>query len=217
MDNTKTSPAKPWWHSRGVLPHFEGGSIPQAVTFRLADSLPRHRLDELSMELKRHSSADMNKARCKQIEKLLDAGSGQAWLKQPEIAELVQSALLFFDSKRYSLHAWVIMPTHVHLLFTPYPEWTLSKLLHSGKSFTATIANRLLHRTGEFWSEEYFDRAIRDERHYAAVVEYIEGNPVKAGLCGTASEWKFSSAYTEGDLGGRASSPSRTGCPRSRE
>jgi REP element-mobilizing transposase RayT len=87
------------------------------------------------------------------------------------------------------------MPPHVHVLFTPLEEWTLSKLIQSWKSYSANTANRLLKRSGKFWAEEYFDRAIRDEQHYAALVQYIEANPVKAGLCAKSVEWKYGSAY----------------------
>ncbi|HZY42050.1 MAG TPA: transposase, partial [Anaerolineae bacterium] len=67
-------------------------------------------------------------------------------------------------------------------------------VLHSWKSFTAQQANRLLNRTGEFWAREYYDRFIRDERHFAQTVTYIEQNPVKAGLVESAEAWPFSSA-----------------------
>jgi len=41
---------------------------------------------------------------------------------------------------------------------------------------------------------EYWDRFIRDEKHYGAVVEYIHNNPVKAGLCESPGQWCWSSA-----------------------
>ncbi|MDD2735915.1 MAG: transposase [Desulfuromonadaceae bacterium] len=195
MDNVTNEHIEPRWHSRGILPHFEGGSIPQSVTFRLADSLPQQKLKELNEELRRLSCQDADLERRKKIESWLDAGIGDAWLKQPAIAEIVQKALLFFDGTRYELHAWVIMPTHVHVLFTPLGKWTLSKLLQSWKSYSAHAVNRHLQQTGRFWSEEYFDRAIRDEHHHAALVQYIEANPVKAGLCDKPKDWKFGSAF----------------------
>jgi REP element-mobilizing transposase RayT len=194
MDNPQKVHDEPWWHSRGILPHFEGGNIPQSVTFRLVDSLPRQKLIDLQEELKRLTREDAARQRRKRIDYWLDACIGPAWLKQPEIAGIVEQTLLFFDGTRYLLHAWVVMPTHVHVLFTPAGEWTLSQSLQSWKSFSANAANRLLQRTGKFWAAEYFDRAIRDDRHYAAVLHYIELNPVKAGLCTKPEEWRFSSA-----------------------
>jgi REP element-mobilizing transposase RayT len=126
---------------------------------------------------------------------MLDEGLGAAWLRNPAVAEIVLNALLFFNNQRYTLHAWVIMPNHIHVLFTPTAGWTLTKILHSWKSFSAREANKVLDRTGEFWQPEYFDRAIRDERGFIAAVEYIEFNPVKAGLCANPQEWRFSSAF----------------------
>ena len=55
--------------------------------------------------------------------------------------------------------------------------------MHSIKSYTAHEANRILNRTGQFWAKEYFDRYIRDHRHFASTIAYIENNPVKARLC----------------------------------
>jgi REP element-mobilizing transposase RayT len=43
-------------------------------------------------------------------------------------------------------------------------------------------------------TSEPFDRYIRNERHYRKAVEYIENNPVKAGLCATPADWPWSSA-----------------------
>ncbi len=46
-----------------------------------------------------------------------------------------------------------------------------------------------------FWMEEYFDRYIRNADHFRNAVNYIENNPVKAGLCSKPSDWPFSSAW----------------------
>lgn len=97
-------------------------------------------------------------------------------------------------AERYWLHAWCIMPNHVHALVTPSPAITLSALLHTWKSFSAKQANRVLGRSGQFWMQEYFDRSMRDERHFVSVVEYIHNNPVAAGLCTSPADWPYSSA-----------------------
>ena len=86
------------------------------------------------------------------------------------------------------------MPNHVHVLFTPLHDKSLSAILHSWKSFTAKQANRILGTTGAFWQEEYFDRLIRDEGHFLATIGYIDENPVKAGLCKGPQDWPFGSA-----------------------
>lgn len=178
------------WHSRDYLPHFDGGEVAQFITIRLKDSLPQGVIDGWRRELDREDDAELRR----RVESYLDAGHGAAHLRDPQVASLVQSALLHHDGDRYRLAAWVVMPNHVHLLATPRAGHTLSSIMHSIKSFTAHEANKLLKRRGAFWMEEYFDRYIRDGRHYAKTIAYIENNPVKARLCHSPDAWPFSSA-----------------------
>jgi putative DNA methylase len=182
------------WHCRRRLPHWEAGQRPQSITFRLADSMPAALLaqwrDELAWLVPEHASH----VRRQRIEEALDQGLGPRFLENPGIAVIVEEALLRFDEQRYHLHAWCIMPTHVHVLASPAADRTLSEILHSWKSFTAKAANRALGRKGSFWAEEYFDRVIRDDDHYGAVHAYIVNNPVKAGLCAAPEDWPFGSA-----------------------
>jgi REP element-mobilizing transposase RayT len=124
----------------------------------------------------------------------MDKGHGSCWLKIPSIAGLVEEALLHFDGERYILNAWVVMPNHVHTLFEPMNGTALESILASWKSFTANKANQTLGRSGQFWSKESFDRYIRDARHFRDVVDYIENNPVRAGLCKRPEDWPWSSA-----------------------
>jgi REP element-mobilizing transposase RayT len=182
------------WHSRGYLPHFDGGEIPQFITFRLAGSLPQRLLDKWREELL-NENCDHDAALRKRIELYLDHGYGECHLRHPRVAEIVQNSLLFFDRMRYRLSAWVVMPNHVHMLLTPCENQDVSAVLHSLKSYTANEANKLLGRSGQFWQTESFDRWIRDSEHFARVVVYIENNPVKGRLCKRQEDWRFSSAW----------------------
>jgi REP element-mobilizing transposase RayT len=130
----------------------------------------------------------------RRVEKYLDQGYGQCFLKNTQVASMVQNSLLKFDGLRYRLFAWVVMPNHVHSLMTRFEDYELKDLLHSHKSFTAHEANKILQRTGKFWIDDYFDRYTRNEKHFYKTIEYIENNPVKAGLCEKPSDWPFSSA-----------------------
>lgn len=176
------------WHARN-LPHLDGEEMAQFVTFRLADSMPQAVLDKW-----REESKDDVEFR-KRIEKYLDAGHGDCWLRMPEVAQAIADAIKFFDGKRFKLRAWVIMPNHAHILMVLREGEHLPEIMHSIKSYSALAANKLLGRKGQFWQHESFDRYIRNRKHFAAVVKYIEENPVKAGLCGSSEEWVFSSAY----------------------
>jgi len=114
---------------------------------------------------------------------------------------MVQENLIHFDGIKYKLHAWVVMPNHVHYLATPGAGYSLSEIVHSCKSFTAHEANRILDRKGRFWFPEPFDRYIRNHDHFEKTIRYIESNPVKAGLCEKVSDWRFSSAYISENSG----------------
>ena len=191
----KMAPRGYGWHSRGYLPHFDGGSIPQSITFRLFDSLPKTILDQWSEELSAHSSELTDIEMRKRIAAYLDQGHGRCYLKAPWVAKIVQDAMLFFDKEKYRLSAWVVMPNHVHMVMTPLPGKPLAGIMQSLKSFTANEANKLLARKGPFWMPDYFDRYIRNERHLVGAIAYVENNPVKAGLCRRPQDWPFSSAW----------------------
>jgi REP element-mobilizing transposase RayT len=182
------------WHSRGYLPHLDREGITQHLCFRLFDSLPRHELERWREELKHMTQNDFALEQLKRIEKFLDTGYGNCFLRDDRLAEIVQNALLYFDGRRYTLHAWCVMPNHVHVLFTPKTGFSMSGIAHSWKSYTANKCNKVLGRTGSFWRKESFDRSIRNERHFQNTIVYIEKNPVNAGLAEKPDDWKWSSA-----------------------
>jgi REP element-mobilizing transposase RayT len=213
-DNSSASP-KPdplvaGLHFRGHLPHLKREGAIYFVTFRLADSLPAHEIARLKHErqvvveqaraakrpLTWHEEQQLLAWYCDKVEELLDAGAGACWLSKPDVAELVAGAVKFFVGQRYDLHAWVVMPNHVHVVVWPHPGHTLSEILHSWKSYTSKEANKLLHRDGgNFWQAESFDHWVRDDAERARLVSYVENNPVKARLCPRPEDWKWSSAH----------------------
>src|SRR6476661_1326375 len=88
-------------------------------------------------------------------------GWGACWLRSEPIARLAEDASLNFDGSRYRLHAWTVMPNHVHVLLTILPEHPLGTIVSSWKRFSAREANIKLGRSGAFWQTEYWDRFIR--------------------------------------------------------
>jgi REP element-mobilizing transposase RayT len=90
------------------------------------------------------------------------------------------------------------MPNHVHLLLTPMPDVALAVILQRVKGASARAANRVLRRSGTLWQHESWDTAIRSDKHFETVVEYIEFNPVKAGLCERPEDWPHGSASRRG-------------------
>jgi REP element-mobilizing transposase RayT len=138
--------------------------------------------------------------RRRRIEQWLDAGMGCSALDCPAMARKVEESLLHFDGERYRLLAWCVMPNHVDVLVEPVIA--LGTIVQGWKSVTSrwALARNEELRLGipnahQFWMREYFDRYMRDEEHLERSLEYIHNNPVKAGLCERAEDWRWSSAW----------------------
>ncbi len=183
------------WYSRGYLPHFDREGLTQTVCSRLFDSMPQTILQAWQEELEHLPEEEYKLERRKRIDRYLDQGYGCCLLRDPQNADIVQNNWLHFDGVRYHLHAWVVMPNHTHILFTPLPGRDLSQIVHSWKSYTSHEINKAVGRSGKLWQEEPFDRFIRDAHHFDNAKAYIERNPVKAGLCKQPEDWPWSSAY----------------------
>ncbi len=81
---------------------------------------------------------------------------------------------------RYRLHAYIVMPNHVHVLFELFNANDLPRILHGWKSYTAKAINQELGTTGIVWHAEYYDRLIRDGEHYLNVIRYLRKNETAA-------------------------------------
>jgi REP element-mobilizing transposase RayT len=198
------------WYSRGYLPHFDSPHAIQHITYRLADSLPQSVLEQMQAELKekvRDKDAHQTELR-RRIETYLDAGHGSCVLQEPEVAACVVDTWLRFDGERYCLLEWVVMPNHCHVMIEALEGILLGKIVLSWKNYTARWINEYKRRTGvrrsqenpageqrtQIWHREYWDRFIRDERHFVAVKNYIAMNPVNVGLVTKPKDWPWSSA-----------------------
>ncbi|MCW1922119.1 transposase [Luteolibacter arcticus] len=188
-------------HDRGYLPHWDFEDSVQAITFRLGDALPTSVIEEWRRELagslggsERHLSPRAQTDLHRRIARYEDAGHGSGVLAMHECAAIVQGLLLAGHDGAYKLIEWCIMPNHVHVLVRLTGEIALGQIVKGWKAPAAIQINRLLGRSGSLWLEDYHDRFIRDLDHFHNAVAYIRENPVKAGLCKTPAEWRFSSA-----------------------
>jgi REP element-mobilizing transposase RayT len=144
-------------------------------------------------------------------ERTLDLQPAVRWLARADLANLVTEAIRHGDGSQYHLLAYVVMPSHVHIVFRPAePEDNLfvtpehcstsrvrtprQRIMHSIRSYSGRACNRLVGRTGTFWQHECYDRWLRDDDDISRAVEYVIHNPVAAGLCRRAEDWPFSSA-----------------------
>ena len=192
------SPGK--WHSRGYLQHYDRNEAIQFVTLRLFDSVPKKVISKWKSDLQYEDDDFAQQVLGERISKYEDLGYGECFLAKPEIATIVETSLQDFDDIRYRLFSWVIMPNHVHFLIQTLESFSLSEIMKSFKGYTARMANRALDRNGSFWQEDYFDREIRDLGDFIEKLDYIDMNPVKAGLCKMPEEWRFGRARFERDF-----------------
>jgi REP-associated tyrosine transposase len=89
----------------------------------------------------------------------------------------------------YKLHAFVIMPDHLHLIITPSESVEKSiQLIKGGFSFRA---KRELEWKGEIWQPGFTDHRIRDEEDWKRHLEYIRTNPIEARLVGDIALYEF--------------------------
>ena len=97
-------------------------------------------------------------------------------------------ALHYWDNRKWTLYAAVIMPDHVHALAQPLPcsqnvgIYDLAEIIHSIKSFSVHQINQRRGRRGSFWQDERYDRIVRDEAEFLEELQYIMNNPLKKEL-----------------------------------
>lgn len=95
---------------------------------------------------------------------------------------------------RFELHAFVIMPDHVHLLLTPAEDVSLEKVMQFLKGgFSFRLKSKM-----DVWERGYDSRRITDPAHFDACRRYVEQNPVRAGIVDAAEEYPYSSCGREG-------------------
>ena len=178
------------WHERGFLPHRDSPGLTQFITYRLADSFP----EELRAEWLALFKIEDERERRKKLEAYLDRCRGECWLRRAEAAQICEQAFLHFHSQRYILKAWCLMPNHVHVLVlvTTTP---MSEFVQNWKGYTAYRCNALLKRgEAQFWAPDYWDTYMCGSDQEKRTIQYIENNPVKAGLAKEPKLWPWRSA-----------------------
>ncbi|MCM8531273.1 MAG: transposase, partial [Lentisphaeraceae bacterium] len=116
-------------------------------------------------------------------------------------AQIVIDNWRHFDGDLYDIVAYTVMPNHVHILIKTFTNWSLSKVIHSWKSYSShqilvlendRRAAGAPDKLNNFWQREYWDRFIRDEKHFHSAINYILNNPVNAGLVQDSKKWPYS-------------------------
>lgn len=196
---------------RRFLPHFQAAEQIINLTWRLAFTLPHHLIDlhteiheqlhEVKQQKDSHRKHQQILAYTKMIEDY-DAILGRCEdahlsLCEPRIAVMMCNAFKFYDTNLYELHAFCLMPNHIHLLIKPLQNHKgeyckISGIVQRLKSYTAKEINHIIGKEGKVWGDDYFDRFIRNQDDYNNTVNYILYNPVKANLIALAENWHYS-------------------------
>lgn len=94
----------------------------------------------------------------------------------------------------FLLHAFVVMPNHIHLLLTVRQGSTLERTMQLIKGGFSREAGKVLNLAHPFWQKSFVDRRVRDTGEFERFREYIHQNPVVANLCNSQERFPYSSA-----------------------
>lgn len=92
-----------------------------------------------------------------------------------------------------AIHAYALMPNHVHLLITPETKAAPARLMQRIGRWYVRYFNERHGRTGTLWEGRYRSSLIDSERYFLACSRYIELNPVRAGIVAIPSDFEWSS------------------------
>ncbi len=128
--------------------------------------------------------------------------TSRTWDSQPLLFNdrnapaVIDTLMGYRNAGKFFLHAFVIMPEHIHVLLTSALESSLERVVQLIKGGSSHRIGLITPRRFPFWQRGFSDHRIRDVNDYLVHVQYIELNPVKRGLVLDAAEFRYSSART---------------------
>lgn len=157
---------------RKQLFHYSQINNYQFVTFRTKASV-----DDFLIRIK-DSNIDESLKQLK-IDQYLDQ-SGQGRLLNDDIISLTIKYCRKLDQEFYKLFCLSVMPNHIHILFEQKQDMKI--IMQKLKGGLAFQINKKLGLSGSLWERGYFDKSIRDEKHFEGTYDYIKNNAFKAKL-----------------------------------
>jgi putative transposase len=123
--------------------------------------------------------------------------NGKIYVFDQELDKKIMLLVLEDAKEKYGfkLHNFCIMPNHIHLLITPTNGTNLSRIVQWIKTKSAKIWNGIHGSKDHLWGERFFSRVMKDGAEYIIADNYIDQNPVKAGLANSPEEWVASGAF----------------------
>src|SRR5712692_8437113 len=122
----------------------------------------------------------------------LTFGTDHRWILPEHARGVVLDCCLHDEGTKIDLQVAVVMPDHVHLIFTPLVNRpamqvrSLAEITDAIKGASAHKINKVLGRRGRVWQPESFDHVLRSSESLLQKVQYLLENPVRQGL---AARW----------------------------
>jgi putative transposase len=113
---------------------------------------------------------------------------------EPYVRLFLKTLYTYQRQGAFQLHAFVVMPEHIHLLITPAPDKTLERVVQLIKGGTHEFGMHFGLST-EVWQRGFTDHRIRDAQDFEQHRGYIHQNPVKRGLVENPAEYRYCSAF----------------------
>src|SRR5947209_1696446 len=93
------------------------------------------------------------------------------WILPARARSIALESCLHDNGRHYDLKVAVVMPDHVHMIFTPLIDyaadevWSLAGIMDAIKGASAHRINKALHRKGRVWQSESFDHVLRNSEN----------------------------------------------------
>ncbi len=120
----------------------------------------------------------------------------ERWILPAAARDIVLKHCLHDNGTKMELHVAVVMPDHVHLIFTPLETqnqeaYSFEEIVGAIKGASSHSVNKLLKRRGLLWQDESFDHVIRHAESLQAKIEYVRQNPVRKGLVSKPEDYPW--------------------------
>ena len=97
-----------------------------------------------------------------------------------------------WDRHGWAVGSFVVMPDHVHFFCTDGEQGTtLSGFIGAWKEWTAKAVKHECGIVGSVWQKGFFDHLLRSSESYSEKWNYVQNNPIRAGLTSNVDEWPF--------------------------
>ncbi len=124
------------------------------------------------------------------------------------INKLRQACSIIMTEKPFTIDAAVILPEHIHFLWTLPPndrdysyrvgrmKVLFTRALRGVNNLPDNVCeSRRKHRESDVWQRRFYEHTIRDEFDFCKHLDYLHFNPVKHGLVKCVHDWEYSSFH----------------------